>query len=101
MKGAILIHEETHEEHSHSLSRKFMKNPEISVLEKSKNQLADIVAKNRLLDTDVSVLVKTLTPEEAIGVPGRRDFPIVLGKERVVEAELLGLNRICPYGRNQ
>jgi len=67
-----------------------MKRIEGSVLESSKNQLLDIVTKNRLLDAHVSVLVKTLTPEEAIGAPGRRDFPIVLGKERVVEAEVLG-----------
>jgi uncharacterized protein (DUF4213/DUF364 family) len=63
---------------------------EPSVLENSKNQLAEIVTKNRLLEAPVSVLVKTLTPEEAIGVPGRRDFPIILGKERVVEADVIG-----------
>jgi uncharacterized protein (DUF4213/DUF364 family) len=67
-----------------------MKSTKTSVLENSKNQLVEIVTKNRLLDAQVSVLVKTLTPEEAIGVPGRRDFPIILGKERVVEAEVLG-----------
>jgi uncharacterized protein (DUF4213/DUF364 family) len=67
-----------------------MKNIETFVFENLKIQLAEIVTKNRLLDTHVSVLVKTLTPEEAIGVPGRRDFPIILGKERVVEAEVLG-----------
>lgn len=67
-----------------------MKNTKISVLENSKNQLAEIVTENRLLEAHVSVLVKTLTPEEAIGVPGRRDFPIIVGKERVVEAEVLG-----------
>jgi len=67
-----------------------MKNIETSVLENSKNQLVEIVTKNRLLDAHVSVLVKTLTPEEAIGVPGRRDFPIILGKERVVEADVIG-----------
>ena len=67
-----------------------MKNIETFVLENSKNQLAEIVTKNKLNDAQVSVLVKTLTPEEAIGVPGRRDFPIILGKERVVEAEVLG-----------
>ncbi|MGA2517106.1 MAG: DUF364 domain-containing protein [Thermodesulfobacteriota bacterium] len=61
-----------------------------SILENSKIPFAEIVAKNRLLDAHVSVLVKILTPEEAIGVPGRRDFPIILGKERVVEAEVLG-----------
>jgi hypothetical protein len=61
-----------------------------SILEKSRVQLVEIVTENRLLEARVSVLVKTLTPEEAIGVPGRRDFPIILGKERVVEAEVLG-----------
>jgi len=61
-----------------------------SILENSKIQFAEIIAKHRLLDTQVSVLVKTLTPEEAIGEPERRDFPIILGKERVVEAEVLG-----------
>lgn len=67
-----------------------MKNIEPYVLENSKNQLVEIVTKNKLNDAQVSVLVKTLTPEEAIGEPGRRDFPIILGKERVVEAEVLG-----------
>jgi len=61
-----------------------------SFLENSKTQLAEIVTKNGLLDAQVSVLVKTLTPEEAIGEPGRRDFPIILGKERVIVAEVLG-----------
>jgi hypothetical protein len=67
-----------------------MKDMETSVLENSKIQLVEIVTKNRLLDAHVSVLVKTLTPQEAIGEPGRRDFPIILGKERVIEAEILG-----------
>ena len=61
-----------------------------SILDNSKSRLAEIVTKNKLNDVQVTVLVKTLTPEEAIGVPGRRDFPIILGKERVVEAEVLG-----------
>ncbi len=41
-----------------------------------------------LLEADVSVLVKPLTPEEAIGRPGRRTFPILVGKERVIEARV-------------
>ena len=60
-----------------------------SILENSKIKLTEIIRKNRLYDVDVSVLVKTLTPEEAIGEPGRRDFPIIIGKERVIEAKLL------------
>ena len=38
----------------------------------------------------MTVLAKPLTPEEAIGKPGRRDFPILEGKERVIEATVLG-----------
>jgi uncharacterized protein (DUF4213/DUF364 family) len=68
-----------------------MKDMGTSVLENSKIQLIEIATKNRLLDAHVSVLVKTLTSQEAIGEPGRRDFPIILGKERVVEAEVLGV----------
>jgi uncharacterized protein (DUF4213/DUF364 family) len=61
-----------------------------SFLERSRDRLAEIVTKNHLEDTQVTVLVKTLTPEEAIGEPGRRDFPIIVGKERMVEATVLG-----------
>jgi len=60
-----------------------------SILENSKIKLTEIIRKNGLYDVSVSVSVKTLTPEEAIGKPGRRDFPIVLGKERVIEAKVL------------
>jgi uncharacterized protein (DUF4213/DUF364 family) len=35
------------------------------------------------------VLARALSAEEAIGQPGRRDFPIILGKERVLEARVL------------
>jgi hypothetical protein len=63
---------------------------ENGILSESKHKFLELVRKNKLDDVGVSVLVKTLTPEEAIGEPGRRDFPIILGKERVVEAEVLG-----------
>jgi len=62
----------------------------LSFLEKTKGRLAEIIIGNRLENIEVTVLVKTLTPEEAIGEPGRRDFPIIVGKERMVEATLLG-----------
>jgi hypothetical protein len=63
---------------------------EDDIILKSKDKFLEIVRINKLHDVKVSVLVKTLTPEEAIGEPGRRDFPIILGKERVIEAEVLG-----------
>ena len=59
-------------------------------LEYSKNKFKEIAQSNHLLKSEVAVLVKMLSPEEAIGSPGRRDFPIVTGKERVVEAEFQG-----------
>lgn len=39
-----------------------------------------------LLDEDLMVRVGLLKPEEAIGTPQRNDFPILLGKERIIEA---------------
>ncbi len=50
----------------------------------------EIVESRNLPGVDVSVLAKPLSPEEAIGSPGRRDFPIIIGKERLVEARVLG-----------
>lgn len=66
------------------------KEDKASVLERTRSRFKEIVEQNHLLDARVSVLAKPLTPEEAIGTPGRRDFPIVVGKERVVESTVLG-----------
>ncbi|UCG51465.1 MAG: hypothetical protein JSW58_14970 [Candidatus Latescibacterota bacterium] len=59
-------------------------------LESTRPIFRQIVEEARLSETEVSVLVKPLTPEEAVGSPGRRDCPILLGKERVIEAEVAG-----------
>lgn len=61
-----------------------------SVLSGTTEPFRSLAEEAGLLDTDVAVLAKPLTPEEAIGTPGRRDFPILLGKERVVESRVLG-----------
>lgn len=58
------------------------------ILELAKDKLKQIINDNNLNNEQITILVKTLTPEEAIGQPGRRDFPIVTGKERVIESEL-------------
>lgn len=62
---------------------------ETSILQGSRIKLTEIIRKNGLFDVSVSVMVKTLTAQEAIGEPGRRDFPIIMGKERVIEAQVL------------
>jgi uncharacterized protein (DUF4213/DUF364 family) len=61
-----------------------------STLERCRTRLREIVETESLLDERVSVRVGALTPEQAIGTPTRRDFPVVTGKERVVEAEVRG-----------
>jgi uncharacterized protein (DUF4213/DUF364 family) len=61
-----------------------------SILERTRARFREIVQAESLLDTEVSVLARPLTPEEAIGTPGRRDFPIIIGKERILEATFLG-----------
>ncbi len=61
-----------------------------SVLGLAKSKFEEIVKEKDLFSSKVSVLVKTLTPEEVIGQPGRRDYPIIEGKERVIEADFMG-----------
>ncbi|MBW2261794.1 MAG: hypothetical protein JRG91_07455 [Deltaproteobacteria bacterium] len=60
------------------------------ILERTRSRFRDIVRREHLLGERVRVRVGPLTAEEAIGAPERRDFPIIIGKERVVEAEILG-----------
>jgi hypothetical protein len=63
---------------------------EASILEKARARFREVVEEHRLLELPVTVLATPLTPEEAIGAPGRRDLPIAVGRERVVAAEVLG-----------
>lgn len=60
------------------------------ILEQVRERFEHVVVQGSLLDAEIRVLVKALTTEEAIGAPGRRDFPIILGKERVIEADFAG-----------
>jgi len=64
--------------------------PQVPVLERARAELEAIARDEQLLGASVTVLAKPLTPEEAIGTPGRRDFPIIVGKERILEATCLG-----------
>jgi len=59
------------------------------ILESARARLQEMVQDRDLLQADVTVLAHPLTPEEAIGTPGRRDFPIIIGKERILEATFL------------
>jgi uncharacterized protein (DUF4213/DUF364 family) len=57
-----------------------------SILEFAKDKIRTIITEHELLGEVVSVHANPLTPEEAIGQPDRRDFPIIEGKERVIES---------------
>jgi hypothetical protein len=63
---------------------------EPGVLARAQREFARIAAAENLLEVPIAVAAKPLTPEEAIGTPERRDYPIIIGKERVIEAVVLG-----------
>jgi hypothetical protein len=55
-----------------------------------KDKFERIVEENGLLNEAVTIRVKPLTPEEAIGNPESEDFPILKGHERLMQAEFRG-----------
>ena len=48
------------------------------------------VAKNRLAGASIRIRCTPLESEAAIGRPEHRDYPIILGKEKMIEAEFKG-----------
>ncbi len=59
----------------------------MGILEDSTLKLKDIVENHGLLDKEVTIKMRPLRPEEAIGKPMRDDFPLLKGKEVLVEAK--------------
>jgi len=49
-----------------------------------------IVEENNLLDEKVAITAKALSAVEAIGNPEKKDFPIIKGKEKLMQAEFRG-----------
>ncbi len=49
-------------------------------------KLKNIIEENNLDNEDIMISTKTLTPEEAIGITKRKDFPLLDGKEVLMEA---------------
>jgi NifU-like protein involved in Fe-S cluster formation len=46
--------------------------------------------KHKFLNETVDIVATELTPEQAIGRPDHQDYPIILGRERMIEADFLG-----------
>ncbi|MCD6594380.1 hypothetical protein J7L68_01720 [bacterium] len=61
---------------------------ETKILDSAKSKLVEQLRDMKLWDTEISILARSLTPEQAIGTPGRRDFPIIIGRERMLEATI-------------
>ena len=62
----------------------------MGTLEKARAVFRKLVRERGLTHKRVTVSVKPLSPEEAIGRTKRKDYPILKGKERVIEASVLG-----------
>lgn len=58
--------------------------------EKLKTEFFKILANENLLAEKIEINSKALTPEEAIGITKRKDFPIITGKEIMLQAEYKG-----------
>jgi len=52
-----------------------------------KKALNNIAVENSLLENEVNITAKILTPEEAIGKTERKDFPLLQGKESLIQAD--------------
>jgi len=52
-----------------------------------KKALNDIAAEKDLMESEVNITAKILTPEEAIGKTERKDFPLLQGKESLIQAD--------------
>lgn len=55
-----------------------------------RKEFARIARENGLESEEVQVVARPLTPEEAIGHPEDLDYPLLKGKERLIQANLKG-----------
>ena len=59
----------------------------MKVYEILKDQFQKYIKENRLESGEVIIKAKPLTPEEAIGNPEDKDYPLITGRERMMQAE--------------
>lgn len=62
----------------------------VSFLEEYRTEVRRELKKNGLHDDEIVVTAGALTPKQAIGDPKRRDFPILKGKEVMIQARFRG-----------
>ena len=60
------------------------------LIQRAKEKLIELVKESDLMEREIEISCKTLTKEEAIGNPLHDDYPLAIGKEKIIEARLLG-----------
>ena len=61
--------------------------PELHTLfERLRAALREQAIRHGFMEQQVSIRVRPMTPEQAIGNPDDTDYPIVKGRERILEA---------------
>jgi hypothetical protein len=53
-----------------------------------RRQFTNLIKKNHLESEEIIIKARPLTPEEAIGNPEDKDYPLIIGRERMMQAEL-------------
>ena len=61
-----------------------------SFYQELKKRFFKVLKENGLLAEQVHLTTRALSPEEAIGITTRKDFPILTGKDVMVQAECAG-----------
>ena len=59
-------------------------------IEAIKKKMIDLVKENHMEDAAVQVKIGTLSVKQAIGSPTRQDYPLLQGKEVMIEAQVMG-----------
>lgn len=59
----------------------------MDVLIKAKERFKQIISESDLIEDEIIVSARGLTPKEAIGNPSRDDFPLMSGREVMIEAK--------------
>jgi hypothetical protein len=59
----------------------------MNIYNKLRKYFVTLIRENNLEAQDVIVRAKPLTPEEAIGNPEDKDYPLITGRERMMQAE--------------
>jgi len=59
----------------------------MNIYDKLRQYFITLVKENHLEEPDIIVRAMQLTPEEVIGNPEDRDYPLIIGRERMMQAE--------------